>query len=90
MLGCDWWKSETASESCLSSMVEVHEDSSSVPSYPAHLTKYCSLHLYHRLSLELRIPEISYSGSPLLLTGGGGRWMWLGMVFAVDGLRTEM
>ena len=43
MLEYDWWKLETASEICLSSVVEIHKDSSSVPSYPAHLTKYCNL-----------------------------------------------
>ena len=90
MLGYDWWKLETASEVCSSSVVEIHEDSSLVPSYPAHLTRYCNLHLYRRSSLESRISEISYSGLPSTLTGGGGGWMRLGMVFGVDGSRTEM
>ena len=86
----DWWKSETASEACSSSMAEIHKDSSSVPSYLAHSMRYCNLHLYHRLSLESRILEISYSGSPSTLTGGRGGWMQLGMVFRVDGSRMEM
>ena len=90
MSGYSWWKSETASEVCLSSVVEIHEDSSSVPSYPAHLTRYCNLHLYCRSSLELRISEISYLGSLSTLTGGRGGWMQLGMVFGVDGSRMEM
>ena len=61
-----------ASEACSSSVAEIHEDSSSVPLSPAHLTRYCNLLLYCRLRLELRISEISYSGLPLTLTGGGG------------------
>ena len=89
MLGYDWWESETASEVCLSSMAEIHEDFSPVPSYPAHLMRYCNLHLYHQLSLESRISENLYLGSLLTLTGGGGGWMWLGMVFRVDGSRME-
>ena len=90
MSGYDWWKLETASEACPSSVAEIHKDSSSVPSYPAHLMRYCILHLYHWSSLELRISEILYSGLLSLLTGGGGGWMWLGMVFGVDGSRMEM
>ena len=90
MSGYHWWKLETASEAWSSSMAEIHEDFSSVPSYPAHLTRYCNLHLYCRSSLVLRILEISYLGLPLMLTGGGGGCMWLGMVFGVDGLRMEM
>ena len=78
--GYDWWKSETASEAFSISMAEIHEDSSSVPSYPAHLTRYCNLHLYCQSSLESRISEISYSGSLLMLTRGGGGWMRLGVV----------
>ena len=78
-----------ASEVFLSSVVEIHEDSSSVPSYPAHVMRYCNLHLYHQSSLELRNSEISYFGLPLTLTGGRNSWMWLGMVFRVDGSRTE-
>ena len=77
-------------EVCSSSVAEIHEDSSSVPSYSAHLTRYCNLHLYYWSSLELRILEISYSGLPLMLTGGGGGWMQLGIVFRVDGSRAEM
>ena len=65
-------------------------DSSSVPLYPAHLMRYCNLHLYRRLSLESRILEILYLGLLLTLTEGGGGWMRLGMVFRVDGSRTEM
>ena len=79
-----------ASEVCSSSVAEIYEDSSLVPLYPAHLMRYCNLHLYRQSSLELRILEISYSGSPLMLTRGGGGWTRLGMVFRVDGLRTEM
>ena len=67
----------------------IHEDSSSVPSYPAHVMRYCNLHLYHQSSLELRNSEISYFGLPLTLTGGRNSWRWLGMVFRVDGSRTE-
>ena len=78
MLGYDWWKLETASEACLSSVVEIHEDYSSVPLYPVHLMRYCNSHLYCWLSLELRISEILYLGLLLTLTGGGGGWMWLG------------
>ena len=89
MLGYNWWKLETASEACSSSVAEIHEGSSSVPSYPAHLTRYCNLHLYRQLSLESRILEISYLGLLLMFTGGGGGWMQLGMVFGVDGLRTK-
>ena len=89
MLGYAWWKLETVSEACLSSMAEIHEGSSSVPSYPAHLMRYCNLHLYHQSSLELRILEISYLGLLLMLTEGRGGWIWLGMVFRVNGLRME-
>ena len=91
MLGYDWWKSETASEAYLSSVAEIHEDSSSVLLYPAHLTRYCNLHLYCRTSLVSRILEISYLGLLLTLTGGGGGWMrlHLGIVLRVDGSRME-
>ena len=51
--------------------------------------RYCNLPLYRRSSFELRISEISYSGSLSTLTGGGGGWTRLGMVFRVDGSRTE-
>ena len=77
------------SEACSSCVVEIHKDSSSVPLCPAHLTKYCSLHLYCQSSMELRILEISYLGLPSMLTRGGGGWMWLGIVFRVDGSRME-
>ena len=63
-----------ASEVCLSSVAETHEDSSLVPLYLAHLMRYCNLHLYYRSSLELRISEILYLGLPSMLTRGGGGW----------------
>ena len=76
--------------SVLTSVSEIHKDSSSVPSYPAHLMRYCNLHLYRQLSLESRISEILSSGLLSTFTRDLGGWMWLGMVFRVDGLRTEM
>ena len=87
--GYDWRKLETALEACSDSMLEIHEDSSSIPSYPAHLTRYCKLHLYCWLSLELEFSEILYLDSPSTLARGGGGWMQLRMVFGVDGLRME-
>jgi len=60
------------SEACVSSEAGSHEVSSSVPSYLAHLTRYRSLHFLHLSILELRISEIQYSGSLLIMIGGSG------------------
>jgi len=53
--------------------------------------RYKSWHcLLHRSSLESRISDISYSGSPLTSTGGRGGWIWLGMVFGVAVFNWDM
>ena len=67
------WKFSTNSDALPSSVASNQDVSSSVPSYPAQRTRYNSLQdLRQRSTLELRISETSYSGSPSTSTGGGG------------------
>src|SRR5882724_7481207 len=67
------WKSAMSSEACPSSEVRIQEVSSLVPSYPVQWTRYNSLQAQRWLSiLELRISEISNSGSSSTMIGRGG------------------
>jgi len=65
------WKSDTKSVEWVSSDVEIHLDLSSVSSYPSQITLYRSLHAYQQLILESTIWEISYLGSPSIITRAG-------------------
>src|SRR6266481_1363540 len=69
-----------------SSVVRIHEVSSSVPSYPVQWTRYSSFHWTQRSStLESNTSAISNLGSLSTYTGGGGGWKWPRMVLAIVG-----
>ena len=53
------------------------------------LNKVLQLALVLLVKLGVKDSEILCLGSPLTLTRGGGGWMWLGIVFGVDGSRME-
>ena len=57
---------------CSSSVTGNHSESLSVSSYPSHITLYSSLHALWQSILESTILEISYSGSPSMITSTGG------------------
>ena len=65
------WKLDTKSVAWVSSDMEIHVDLSSVSSYFSQITLYRSLHAYQQLILESTIWEISYLGSPLIITRVG-------------------
>ena len=65
------WKSDTKSTAWVSSDVEIYSDLSPVSSYPSQITLYRSLHARWRSILESTIREISYLGSPSIMTGVG-------------------
>ena len=52
----------------MSSIAGIYSDSSSVFLYSSQIILYRSLHAYWRLILESTIQEISYSGSPSIMT----------------------
>ena len=51
--------------------VGIYSDLSLVSSYPSQIILYRSLHTYWQFILESTIQEISYSGSPSIITGTG-------------------
>jgi len=63
------WKLDTKSVAWMSLDVGIHSDLSSVSSYPSQITLYRSLHAHRWSILEFTIQEISYSGSPSIITG---------------------
>ena len=65
------WKSDTKSAAGESLDAGIHSDSSPVSSDPRQITLYRSLHACRRSILESTIQEISYSGSPSIMTGVG-------------------
>jgi hypothetical protein len=60
---------------CSNSVAGNQECSSSVPSYPAHQTKYSNLHFRWLLILESRMAVILYSILLSISIGGGGGWV---------------
>jgi len=52
----------------MSSDVGIYSDLSPVSLYSSHITLYKSLHAYQQSILEFTIQEISYSGSPSIIT----------------------
>ena len=71
LVGYAIWKSDTKLTAWVSSDVGIHSDSSPVSSYPSQITLYRSLHARRRSILESTIWEISYSGSPSIMTEAG-------------------
>jgi len=71
LAGYAMWKLDTKSVAWVSSDVGIYSDSSPVSSYPNQITLYKSLHAYWWSILESTIQEISYSGSPSIMTGVG-------------------
>jgi len=71
LAGYAMWKSDTKSAAWESSDMGIHSDLSPVSSYPSQITLYRSLHARQRSILESTIWEISYSGSPSIMTGAG-------------------
>jgi len=69
LAGYVMWKSDTKLVAWVSLDTEIHLDSSSVSSYSSQITLYRSLHVHQQLILEYTIQEISYSGSPSIMTG---------------------
>ena len=68
LVGYTMWKSDTKSVAWVSSDAVIHLDLSPVSSYPNQITLYRSLHARQRSILESTIWEISYSGSPSIMT----------------------
>jgi len=71
LVGYAIWKLDTKSGVWVSLDAEIYSDSSPVSSYPSLITLYRSLHACQRLILESTIQEISYLGSPSIITGAG-------------------
>ena len=71
LVGYAIWKSDTKSTAWESLDAEIHSDSSPVSSYTSQITLYRSLHVRRQSILEFTIREISYSGSPSIMTGAG-------------------
>ena len=69
LVGYVMWKSDTKSAAWVSLDAVIHSDSSPVSLYPNQITLYRSLHAHQWLILESTIREISYSGSPSIMTG---------------------
>ena len=65
------WKSDTKLTAWESLDAGIHSNSSPVSSYPNQITLYRSLHARWWSILESTIWEISYSGSPSIMTGVG-------------------
>ena len=77
MLKYNWWKLETASEVCSSSMAEIHDDSSSVLLYPAHLMRYCNFAFV--LSVKLGVEDFGDLIFGFIIDVDW-RWRWLDAV----------
>jgi len=85
LAGYAMWKSDTKLVAWVSSDVGIHSDSSPVSSYSNQITLYRSLHARQWLILESTIWEISYSGSPSIITGGGAGYILSEKVLDVAG-----
>jgi len=68
LAGYAMWKLDTKSAVWESLDAKIHSDSSPVFSYPSQITLYRSLHACQQSILESTIQEISYSGSPSIMT----------------------
>ena len=68
----------------------IHSDSSPVSSYPNQITLYRSLHAHRQSILESTIREISYSGSPSIMTRVGAGYILLEKVLDVVGLSMDI
>jgi len=79
------WKLDTKLAAWVSSDMEIHSDLSPVFSYLSQITLYRSLHAHQRSILESTIWEISYSGSPSIMTGAGTGYILLEKVLDVAG-----
>jgi len=71
LMGYVMWKSDTKLAVWVNSDAEIYSDSSLVSLYPSQIILYRSLHAYRQLILESTIWEISYLGSPSIMTGAG-------------------
>ena len=71
LVGYVMWKSDTKSTAWVSLDVGIYSDSSPVSSYLSQITLYRSLHSHQQSILESTIQEISYLGSPSIMTGAG-------------------
>jgi len=60
-------------------------DPSLVSSYPSQITLYRSLYAHQQLILESTIQEISYLGSPSIMTGAGASCILLEKVLDTAG-----
>jgi len=65
--------------------VEIYLDLSPVSSYPSQITLYRSLHAHWQSILESTIREISYLGSPSIMTGAGASYILLEKVLDMAG-----
>ena len=83
------WKSDTKLVAWVSLDAGIHSDLSPVSSYPSQITLYRSLHAHWWLILEFTIQEISYSGSPLIMTGAGAGCILLEKMLDVAGLSMD-
>ena len=85
LVGYTMWKLDTKSAAWESSDAEIYLDLSLVSSYPNQITLYRSLHACWWLILESTIQEISYLGSPSIMTGAEASCILLEKVLDVAG-----
>ena len=71
LVGYTIWKSDTKLAAWVDLDAGIHLDLSPVFSYPNQITLYRSLHARRWSILESTIREISYLGSPSIMTGAG-------------------
>ena len=89
LVGYAIWKSDTKLAAWESSDTGIYSDSSPVSSYPSQITLYRSLHARQRSIFESTIREISYLGSPSIMTGAGASCILLEKVLDVVGLSMD-
>jgi len=85
LAGYVMWKSDTKSAAWVSLDTEIYLDSSLVSSYPSQITLYRSLYAHQQSILESTIREISYLGSPSIMTRAGAGCILLEKVLDVAG-----
>ena len=74
----------------MSSDVGIHSDLSPVSSYSSQSTLYRSLHAHQQSILESTIQEISYSGSPSIMTRAEASYILLEKVLDMVGLSMDI
>ena len=85
LVGYAMWKSDTKSAAWVSLDIRIHLNLSPVSSYSSQITLYRSLHAHWQSILEFTIWEISYLGSPSIITGVKTSYIFSEKVLEVAG-----